>query len=269
MIIFIAITLFLAGLCWGSFLNCFAHRILHNKNLFTMRSMCPSCHQMIAWYDNIPVLSWFVLHGKCRWCKVPISGLYPFIELVTAILLPALFLQLVSGHNLFFFIISDSVSFLSFLCYFFFFSALITATRTDLEAMVIPQCFSLWLIPVALCATIANWINISFIQSVSGAFLGYGILWIVARGYSLLKHQDGLGKGDMELLAMIGSFLGPLGVWTSLMIGSIIGLGVGVAYLLWSGKEATTRIPFGPFLALGATIHFFFGTQLAELLLFR
>ena len=236
--------LFVLFLCWGSFLNVVAYRITFDKPFFTKRSICPSCSKIIAWYDNIPLLSWLLLRGRCRACKAPITLLYPFIELLSGVVLTALSLFVPLG---------------AFVAYAIFFSALIVSVRTDLEAMVIPQLFSIWMVPLGFLYSLLGFIEIVWWESLLGAILGYGVLWLVASLYAYLTKKDGLGVGDMELLAMIGSFLGPQGVWFSLLIGSLSGLIVGGVYLVLTKQGRDTRIPFGPFLALGATIYFFFG----------
>jgi leader peptidase (prepilin peptidase)/N-methyltransferase len=155
----------------------------------------------------------------------------------------------------------------SFIVYMIFVSSLIIASRTDLESLLIPQLFTLWMIPIGFLAAYFGWVTISIVQSISGAVLGYGILWLIAFIFKRCTGKDGLGVGDMELLAMIGSFLGPLGVWISLALGSLSGLFVGSLYLALSGKDRTTRIPFGPFLALGALAYLLIGTKLTRFLL--
>ncbi len=189
-------------------------------------------------------MSWFLLKGKCRYCKKPISVLYPLVEFFTAVLITVLFF--------------NTKNLVSFFAYFIFFSALIVATRTDLEGLVIPQIFSLWLVPVGFIFSYFNFLNINFIQSLSGAVFGYGILWITAKLFKLITKKDGLGVGDMELLALIGAFTGPLGIWISLLVGSFVGLFVSGGYILIFKKSIKTRIPFGPFLSVGAIVYFFF-----------
>jgi leader peptidase (prepilin peptidase)/N-methyltransferase len=155
----------------------------------------------------------------------------------------------------------------SFGVYMIFVSALIVASRTDLESLLIPQLFTLWMIPLGLLAAYLQLIPLSIMQSISGAALGYGILWLIALVFKRCTGKEGLGVGDMELLAMIGSFLGPIGVWISLAVGSFVGLFVGSIYLALSGKDRTTRIPFGPFLALGALAYLLIGNKLTFFLL--
>ncbi|KKQ33490.1 MAG: Type 4 prepilin-like protein leader peptide-processing enzyme [candidate division TM6 bacterium GW2011_GWF2_37_49] len=273
----IVIAIFLFGLVWGSFLNVVAHRFALGKPFFTNRSKCPVCEHVIFWYDNIPLLSWLLLMGKCRNCKNRILFLYPAIELISGLIFVCVFFKLLPYFSPFHYFIStdqlmvDSMNFSSVipdqvflrgLCmlgaFFIFFSALIAATRSDLEAMVIPQLFSLWLVPLGFLFAYFNIISISIKASLIGAFIGYFSLWFVALIFKLVTKRDGMGVGDMELLALIGSFLGPLGVWFSLLIGSLSGLLIGTLYLIIFRKEMTTRLPFGPFLALGATFYFLF-----------
>jgi Type IV leader peptidase family. len=151
---------------------------------------------------------------------------------------------------------------LAFAFYGIFFSALLVAVRTDLEELVIPQLVSLWLIPLGIFGAWFNISEVSLTESVLGAVLGYGVLWSVGAVYTFFTKREGIGTGDMELLGMIGSFIGLLGAWFSLLIGSITGLFIGTAYLLIMGKNSDTKIPFGPFLILGATLYFFYKTFL-------
>ena len=156
-----------------------------------------------------------------------------------------------------FIILSYSLA-LTFCAYALFFTSLIVSTAMDFRALVVSQLFTMWFIPLGLLFAFFDVIKISPLQSSFGALLGYGILWLVAFVFKKIKKQEGMGVGDMELLAMIGSFLGPYGVWASLMIGSIFGAVCGGAYLAITRKRRTTRIPFGPFLSLGAVLYFFF-----------
>lgn len=246
-------------LSWGSFLNVVAYRSICDKPFLKKRSSCNYCNKTISWYDNIPVLSWIILKAKCRLCKKPISILYPFVETLTAIVMTFLFFKFFSFKGFFIF---HSQNIFPFVAYFIFFTALIIAIRTDLQALVIPQLFSLWLIPLGLLFSFLGFTQINLLQSMIGAVVGYGSLWIVAKIFKLITKKDGLGVGDMELLGFIGSFLGPLGVWFSILIGSFAGLLIGGSYLLFAKKSKMTPIPFGPFLALGATIYFFFKSYL-------
>lgn len=256
--------IFSFGLIWGSFLNVVAYRVTFDKPFFTKRSHCPSCNHMITWYDNIPLLSWLLLKGHCRHCKNIISWIYPFIELTTAIIMTALFIKLGGLHHNF---TSDPLFIKTLVPSFILFTALIIATATDFHDMVIPQIVTLWLIPIGILCAYTGSTTISTYESMLGAFLGYGVLWLTAFIFKRIMHKDGIGVGDMELLAMIGSFLGLEGAWFSIMIGSITGFIGGGIYLLLRKKNTTTPIPFGPFIALGATIFFFFKELLSPLLM--
>jgi len=256
-----------ASLCWGSFLNVVAYRLAAEKDFFTARSYCPECNTMIAWYDNIPVISWVMLGGTCRTCKAPISLLYPFVEILTAFIFTT-YIYLSSytyfftphfniGSYLLGIGLTPTQDFGATVAYLLFFSALIVATRTDLQALVIPQLVTVWMIPLGVLFSFLGFTAISVQQSMIGSMLGYGALWLIAFIFKRITKKDGLGVGDMELLSMIGSFLGPFGVWFSVMIGSVSGLLFGGLYLVFAGKDRSTRIPFGPFLSLGAVLYFF------------
>ncbi len=272
MIAFIII-IFIIFLCWGSFLNLVAYRLIHDKSIFTKRSVCPSCQNIIRWYDNIPIISYILLRGKCRSCKSEISFLYPFIEALSGLIFSILFWTLYISNG------GTSTGgtstggtfnfsfFNSFITMFIFFTCLIISTRTDLQALVIPQAFTLWVVPLAFFSSFTGATGIRPFDSMLGAFLGYFVLWFIGFVFKKIKKIDGIGVGDMELLAMIGSFLGPLGVWFTILIGSIFGLLIGGAYLIFTKQSRYTRIPFGPFLALGATIYYFFRNYLLLFLL--
>jgi len=138
-----------------------------------------------------------------------------------------------------------------------FFSALIVGVRTDLQDLVVFQMTTIWLVPLGVIAAFFGFTYVTGLESLAGALLGYGMLWLVAILFRAVANREGVGAGDMEMAALIGSFLGPLGVWFSIMLGSCIGLVVGGGYLLLSARSRATRIPFVPFLALGAALFFF------------
>lgn len=247
--LFIFIIIF--SLCWGSFLNVVAYRSITEKPFFQKRSSCNYCNKLIAWYDNIPIISWIILKGRCRNCKKKISILYPFIEILTTILTTALFFKIFKDGFYF-------NSILSFSIYFIFFSAFIISIRTDLQELVIPQIFSIWLVPLAITSAYLGFLKISFLESLIGAIFGYFILWIVGFSFKLFTKKEGLGQGDMELLALIGSIIGPIGVWITILIASFSGLIIGSLYLFFKKKDQEKLIPFGPFLILGSVSYFFF-----------
>lgn len=267
--------IFLFGICWGSFLNVVAYRIAFERPFLTARSMCPLCGQVIAWYDNLPVISWFLLRGRCRHCHKPISFLYLLFELLSGVIFVLVAMKLLPRFFPSYYVTSfapyslDIGQFYESVCgslfayavgstcsAVVFFSALIVATITDIRAMVIPQIASLWLVPAGIIFSFMGLTGISYGESALGAFLGYGVLWLVASMFKALTKKDGLGVGDMEFLSMIGAFIGPVGVWFTIMAGSVLGMIIGGAYIALRGQNRMTRIPFGPFLALGAAAYY-------------
>lgn len=235
------IALFFFSLCWGSFLNVLAYRFINHISLLAP-SACPQCHTPLAWYDNIPLISYILLRGHCRACAQPISWLYPFIEFFTAFSLTLLYMS----HDYFW-------------GYFILFSALIVTIRSDLETMFISRFVTLALIPLAVAFSFLDLIPIVPINSIFGAALGYGFLWAIATGFHWITGKEGMGEGDFDLMALIGSFTGVLGAWTSLLIGSLLGSACGLLFLLHKGEfDRTIKIPFGPFLATGAILYVFF-----------
>lgn len=234
------ILVILLGALWGSFLNVVAFRLINNQSIVTPRSRCTKCRKTIAWYDNIPVISWLLLHATCRWCSQPISCLYPFIELVTSALFATTYL-----------IIDPSY----WISYFIFFSALIVIIRTDLEYMLIIPEFCLYPGLYALIASYVGLLPISLTQSIIGALIGYFSLWSIATIHYCITKRQGLGEGDFDLLALIGAFTGPEGILLTLLIASWSGTIIAGLYLLATGNKLNARIPFPPLLALGAAVY--------------
>ncbi len=254
----------LFGLSWGSFLNVIAYRLSFDKPFMTKRSYCPSCQALIAWYDNIPMMSWVMLRGSCRKCSQPISLIYPLMELITAVITVLLALKFFLPLEQ----LSNVQAVASFLAYFYFFTCLIVSTTTDLYVLAIPQLFTLWSLPLGIVFSLLGLLTISVWESMTGALFGYGILWLVAYAFKRYTGKDGLGVGDMELLGLIGAFLGPIGVWLTLMISSLVGSVIGGGYVLLTKQGKGTHIPFGPFLAFGATLYFFLQDILVPILFF-
>ena len=242
-------------LCWGSFLNVMAYRILYGVPFFgpnSARSRCPHCKQVIAWYDLIPVVSWLLLRARCRWCTAPISWLYPLIELLALLSLGGLYAY-VSPHY--------------WLAYGILFSALIITIRTDLEAFIILRPFTLGILPLGVFFSYFGLLPITSTSSILGAILGFFLLGSVRYGYYWYTGEHGMGDGDPELLATIGAFVGPMGCWLALMIGSCMGSLVGLCLFWRYGAEARKKpLPFGPFLAIGAFIAVIFQEQIMLLL---
>lgn len=231
------------GACGGSFLNVLAVRLLRDIPITKSRSACLSCEQTIPWYDLIPVFSWFILRGKCRQCGAFFSYLYPLIEALAGFL--AVFLHI-------------SFPPLQVLTYSILCSALLITIHTDILEFTIIRYFSLGLIPLALLASALNLLDISLYESALGIVEGYLFLWIPALIFKFWRKKEGMGEGDFELMAGIGAFLGPLGVWFTLLIGSVIGSLLSIILAFKNKNFISQKIPFGPFLALGAFSYLFF-----------
>lgn len=238
-------------LIWGSFLNVIAYRLVNDVSFKKHRSFCPKCNKILAWYDLIPIVSWLFLKGHCRYCKQNISFLYPAIELFSAIIFYLLFLN---------------ISFPYSISYFVFFSALIITIRTDIETMLISRYVTLFLIPLAVIFSIFNLLPISPLKIFFGTLFGYFLLYFISKTFFLFTKKEGIGQGDIELLALIGAFTGIIGCWISLLLGSILGSIFGIILILLKKQNFQTRIPFGPFLAIGSMIYVLYQDQILYLI---
>jgi leader peptidase (prepilin peptidase)/N-methyltransferase len=243
---------FAFGAAAGSFLNVCIRRIPEARSIVSPGSQCPSCSSPIRFYDNIPIISYIVLGGRCRHCSATISAEYPLVETLTAVLTVLLYVR---------FGLSPGLA-----VYFVFTAALIVITFIDLRLRIIPDVISLPGIGVGLAASAVRalpggWSQL--VNGLSGSFLGIlaggGILLVVATAYNLVTGKEGMGGGDIKLLAMIGAFLGWKGALFTLFAGSFAGAVVGGILMLFFGKDLKYAVPFGPFLALGALVHLFSG----------
>lgn len=235
------------GAVIGSFLNVCIFRIPEKKSIAFPPSHCPNCGAGIKFYDNIPLLSYLILRGKCRNCEASISYRYPLIELLTA--LASLMLMIHFGPTL------------SYLVYLILVSSLIVITFIDLDHRIIPDVISLPAIPLGLAASFVL-PNLNWIDSLIGIVAGGGMLLLVAVVYEALTGQEGMGGGDIKLLAMLGAFLGWRGVLFTIMASSILGTVIGGGLMVLGGKGRKFAISFGPFLSLGAIIYLFWGELL-------
>ncbi len=229
---------FLFGAVVGSFLNVVIFRLPDKKESIVFpASHCPHCTTPLHWYENIPILSFLVLKGKCRTCKDKISIQYPLVELSMGLLSLALFQHFGPSPD--------------FLYYFIFAAALLSIIFIDIRHQIIPDVISLPGIVVGFAGSFFV-SAVSWQQSALGVLVGGGILYAIALAYYVLTKRDGMGGGDIKLLAMIGAFLGWQSllyvVFASSLLGSIVGLGA----MLKQQKGGRTRIPFGPFLSVAA-----------------
>lgn len=235
------------GMVVGSFLNVCICRMPKNESIVSPPSHCPGCSYQIRWYDNIPLVSYLLLKGKCRGCGAHISLQYPLVELLNGIL--ALFLFLRFGPTP------------AFAALFLFCSALVVITFIDIEHQIIPDEISLPGIAVGFVLSFFlkghTWQN-----SLLGILLGGGSLLLVAYAYQRLTGKEGMGGGDIKLLAMMGAFLGWKAVPFIILASSLVGSLVGISLMLIQKKDSKLAIPFGPYLAFGAVLYVFYGKPL-------
>jgi leader peptidase (prepilin peptidase)/N-methyltransferase len=234
----------------GSFLNVCIYRLPESRSIVSPPSSCPSCGKGIAFYDNIPVLSFIILRGKCRSCGAKISWRYPLVELMSGVLAALLIYKFGATVEFFF----------SYL----FCASLIVVTFVDLKHWIILDEISL---PGIVIFFVYSFFNprLPWKASLLGIVLGGGFLALIAVIYYLLTKTEGMGMGDVKLLAMIGAFLGVEGVIFTLVVGSIVGSLVGLVMMLVSKGDTKMPVPFGPFLSLGAVADVFFGGMLFDL----
>lgn len=239
--------IFLIGTAIGSFLNVCIYRIPEGLSVIKPRSRCPKCGTTIRWYQNIPILSFLFLGGKCGSCRARIPLRYSLVEALTGVLFAVVLLYLGLSP--------------ATLVYWLFVSALVVITFIDLDHQIIPDVISLpGIVFGFLCSFAIPWL--SWTDSLLGILLGGGSLWLVAVLYELVAKKEGMGGGDIKLLAMLGAFLGWKAILPIIFISSLVGSLVGVPLMLMKKADSKLAIPFGPFLALGALIYLFWGPQL-------
>jgi leader peptidase (prepilin peptidase)/N-methyltransferase len=238
---------FVFGTIIGSFLNVCIHRIPQGKSIITPSSHCPLCKKPIRFFDNIPLVSFLWLRGRCRTCNAPISLRYPLVELLMGLFSVILLWRF--GISAFYFI------------YFALFASLTLISFIDLTHRIIPDVISLPGIIIGLVISLLH-PQMSISNSLIGVLVGGGSLYVVANIYQLVTKREGMGGGDVKLLAMIGAFIGWKGVLFTILCSSFIGSVVGVAMMFISKADSKYAVPFGPFLSFGAMIFVLFGDPL-------
>ncbi|NJL24921.1 MAG: prepilin peptidase [Calothrix sp. SM1_5_4] len=238
---------FLMGLLWGSFANVVIYRLPAGQSVVTPRSRCPQCSHPIAWYDNIPVLSWLFLLGRCRACKTGISWRYPLVELITGVVFAAVFWN----YGLTW----------SALEYLIFAWGLIVVSFIDFDHMILPDVFTLPGIALGLLGAAVN-PERDFLSAAAGVLMGGGFLWLIAYFYLLLRKEEGMGGGDIKLLAWIGAVLGWTAVPFVVLASSLVGSVVGLVLAMRSRAGLKSQIPFGPYLALAALVYLLGGDRI-------
>lgn len=245
----------LFGLILGSFVNVIILRLPKGQSLVHPNSRCPQCKKAIRWWDNIPVLSFLLLRGKCRNCHKAISFRYPVIEALMGLLF--LTCRIHQGWTPVLFFRDWPLMML-----------LVSVAFIDLEHHIIPDELSLGGLVLGL-ATCWAAPQLGWKSSILGALFGFSVFYALAWSYQRVRKVDGLGGGDIKFLATIGAFLGPAGVVATIFVSSIAGSLVGIGWTLLANqgvKKGTEKqkllkmtIPYGPFLVLGALYYYFLG----------
>ena len=233
------------GLVLGSFYNVCVHRYLTGESIVFPGSKCPKCGHPLSWWENIPLLSYMMLRGKCRSCKAPISLRYPLVELVSG--LWALGLALKFGASA------------AWCVYMVLGAIFIIASFIDFASYLLPDILTL---PGAVLALAGAYffLHIPLKDSLIGAAVGAGVFWLLQWGFKLLKGYDGLGTGDIKLMLLIGALLGWKGLPVAILAGALCALLASTYYAMKPKKEGErTMVPFGPFLSLGAMLYILFG----------
>ena len=253
----------ICGLIIGSFLNVCIYRIPSGQSVVFPRSYCPDCHHLIQVPHNIPIFSYLFLLGKCGYCGKKISWVYLVVEITTAVFFYLLFLQLGLGFPL-------AVNVV-------FFGILIILIFVDLLGRILPDVltigglvFGLLMSPLQsdnffqastqFQGQVVTWVN--YIDSTLGILVGGGSLWIVYTLYLKLRKMEGIGLGDIKMMAMIGAFLGWSYAWMTIVLGSLLGALVGSVFIYLYRKNFRYELPFGSFLGVAAIISTLFGNRL-------
>lgn len=240
----------LIGLLFGSFANVCVHRIPLGESVAFPASHCPHCQANIAWFDNIPVLSWCMLAGRCRQCHASIALRYPLLESAMGLSWAGLAMFYGDGFPLLHATVLVSL--------------LWVLSWIDMETGFLPDILTL---PGILIGCLLSWWQGNGADAVIGVIVGYGFFWLVAKAFLYITGREGMGYGDFKLLAMLGAFLG----WSALpfvvFVSSLLGAVVGSALLLLRGTSLRVEIPFGPYLAMAGVIWLLLGTQLLNIYL--
>lgn len=238
--------IFLFGSSLGSFLNVCIYRLPREESVISPRSHCTTCNKPIPARDNIPILSYILLRGRCRNCGEKFSVIYPFIEFLTGIIFVYFFYFF--GFNL------KVIPYLTLTC------SLVVISIIDINHRIIPNEISIPFIFLGILFTPI--LPIKWSDSLLGILFGGGILYSIAIIYALVAKKEGMGMGDVKLLAMIGAFLGIKGAVVTLLLGSFLGTIGGFAAILLSGKGRDYPIPFGVFLSIGAVMALLWGDEM-------
>ena len=245
----------LGGL-WGSFANVCIHRLPKGKGVVSGRSHCPKCKKEIVWQDNIPIISYLILKGKCRKCKRKISSQYPMVEMINILLfLIIYFLFGISLTTILLMILS-----LSFLIIFFI----------DLKHFIIPNSITFSMIALGFIKSFdpnLNSIFPNYINSLIGGLFGYGIIFSIIFFYKQIRKKEGMGLGDAKLLAVIGFWFGWIAIPFVLFLSSIFALVSVIPDLIKKNKKMTSQIPFGPYIILATIFYLVFKNNFISIII--
>jgi len=234
------------GAVLGSFLNVVIYRLPRGISVVTPPSACPMCGARIAPYDNVPILGWLLLGGRCRRCRGPISIRYPGVEGLTAVLFIALTWQFGLTWEL-----APALVFAA---------AMITVTFIDFDHQIIPDAITLAGVPLGLASTFLR--PLGLLDAVLGAALGFALLFAIAAGYRKATGRDGMGGGDIKLAAMLGAFLGWKGLLVTVFLASLGGSAVGLLLVALGTGGRKTALPFGTFLAPASLVAYVWGERI-------
>jgi leader peptidase (prepilin peptidase) / N-methyltransferase len=246
---------FVFGLIVGSFLNVCIYRMPAARSIVHPRSQCPQCGRLIRAFDNVPVLSYLILRGRCRDCGARIPLRYPIVELLSATFAAMSVARFGPSWQA--------------LIVYALIAAFLVITFIDLDHRIIPDAITLPGIPIGLATSFLvpaagvntpGWITPS--ESLIGILAGGGSLFLVAWGYQLITRREGMGGGDIKLLAMIGAFIGWKGILFTIFVASLTGTLAGLALICRKQGDMKLAVPFGPFLAVGAIAYLFMGPEL-------
>jgi leader peptidase (prepilin peptidase)/N-methyltransferase len=249
---------FAIGAIVGSFLNVVIHRYPREESIVFPPSHCPHCRARIRWFDNVPVASYLLLRGKCRACRGPIAIRYPLVELANGLFYLAIYLR--TGPSLGFILLAAIVSMLIVLMY------------IDAEIQILPDVIDLPGIAIGLVMAAFSlapvdsdlFVATSLLDSVAGALLGAAIPLVIMGVYWLVRRVEGMGLGDVKMLAMIGAVVGWRGVPLALMLAAVSGTLIGLPAAARSGRGMNHALPLGVFLGFGALAVLFFGQAMTE-----
>jgi len=245
------------GSLWGSFANVCIYRLPENKNVITGRSSCPNCKNKIPWYDNIPLLSFILLMGKCRLCKKQIDLQYFIVELVSVISFVSIY---------YFFGLTLAALLLLILSIFF-----IIIFFIDLKHFIIPNELTFPLMIIGFIKSFDPNLNQTifpnYINSLIGGLFGYSIIWLIIFIYKKIRNKEGMGLGDAKLLAVVGFWFGWVSIPFVIFISSAVALILVIPSILNKSRKMSSEIPFGPYIIIGCILYVSFSNQIKSLLL--